>query len=105
MALNSALPSGEQLAIILLLRSDAALVLELSKFGGALFVHAILQLAPHSAVTFTHLAKHVRLVSLAFVRFLEGAFLSGAVLAFDLVSDLLLIVVLEPLSLLLHRLL
>ena len=105
MALNSTLPGGEELVIILLLGADALLVLELGEFGGALLVHAVLQVAAHGPVALSYLAKHVRLMSLAVVCLLECALLVQAILAVDLVVDHLLVILLQPVRLLLHGLL
>lgn len=105
MTLHGALPSIEQLCIIALLSSDTPLVLDLSKFGSTFLIHAILEVAAHCTVTLTDLAEHVSLMRLALIGVLEGALLMHAVEAVDLVVNLLLVVLLKPFSLLLHRLL
>ena len=68
MSLDSVLPSVEHSRIIVLFRSNASLVLDLGKFGGTFFVHAVLEVAAHSAVSLSDLAENVSLVSL----FIEG---------------------------------
>ena len=67
MSLNGVLPSVEHLGIILLFRANASLVLDLGKLGGTFFVHAVLEVAAHSAVSLANLAKNVSLVSLTIV--------------------------------------
>ena len=68
MSLNSVLPSVEHSGIIVLFHSNASLVLDFSKFGGTFFVHAVLEVAAHSAVSLSDLTENVGLVSL----FIEG---------------------------------
>ena len=103
--LHGALPSIEQLCIIALLSIDTPLVLDFRKFGSTFLIHAILKVAAHRAVTLTNLAEHVSLMSLALIGVLERALLMHAVEAIDLIVNHLLIVLLEPISLLLHSLL
>ena len=67
MSLNSVLPSVEHSGIIVLFHTNASLVLNLCEFGGTFFVHAVLEVAAHSAVSFANLAKNVSLVSLTIV--------------------------------------
>ena len=105
MTLHGVLPSAKHLSIIRLFNSNASLVLNLSEFGGALFVHAILQVTSHRAVTLTHLSKHICLMRLLLVGNLEGFLLMSLVLRFNRVIDRLLVVVLQPVSLALHGLL
>ena len=104
-ALHSALPRTEQLGIIVLLATDTPLVLNLSKLGSTLFIHAILEVTAHRAVTLANLAEHISLMRLALIGVLECALLMHTVEAVDLVVNLLLVVLLKPLSLLLHSLL
>lgn len=103
--IDSILPGAEHLSVIRLFNANAPLVLDLSKLGGTLFVHAILQVASHSAVTLANLAKHIRLMGLLFVSDPEGLLFMSTVLPVNLVVDHLLVVVLKPMSLALHRLL
>lgn len=104
-ALNSTLPGGEELFIILLLGADALGVLHLSEFSGALLVHAVLQVSAHGPVALSYLAKHISLMSLAVVCLLEGALLVQAILAVNFVVNHLLVILLQPVGLLLHGLL
>lgn len=67
MSLNSVLPSVEHSGIIVLFHLNASLVLDFSKFGGTFFVHAVLEVAAHSAVSLADLAENVSLMSLAIV--------------------------------------
>ena len=67
MSLNSVLPSVEHSGIIVLFHVNASLVLNLCEFGGTFFVHAVLEVAAHSAVSLANLAKNVSLVSLTIV--------------------------------------
>ena len=104
-AANSVLPGVKQLIIILLLAPDATLVLNLCEFGSALFIHAILEVAAHSAISLTDLAEDVSLVGLLLVGDLKLVLFVSSVLSVDLGIDLVLVVLLEPLSLLLEGLL
>ena len=70
MSLNGVFPSVEHSGIILLFRANASLVLDLGKFGGTFFVHAVLEVAAHSAVSLSDLAENVSLVSLTIEGFL-----------------------------------
>ena len=65
MSLNSVLPSVEHSGIIVLFHADASLVLDLSEFGGTFLIHAVLEVAAHSAISLTDLAKDISLVRLA----------------------------------------
>ena len=65
MSLNSVLPSVEHLGIIVLFHVDASLVLDLGELGGTFLIHAVLEVAAHSAVSLSDLTKDVRLVRLA----------------------------------------
>ena len=103
--LYGAFPRTEQLGIIVLLGTDTPLVLNLSKLGSTLFIHAILEVTAHRAVTLADLAEHISLMRLALIGVLECALLMHTVEAVDLVVNLLLVVLLKPLSLLLHSLL
>ena len=105
MSLNCVLPSAEHLIIVVLFDIDAPLVLNLSELSSALFVHAILQVASHRAVALTHLAKHVSLVRLLFVGDPERVLLVGSVLPLNIRIIRRLVMLLKPLSLVLHRLL
>ena len=67
MSLNGVFPSVEHLGIIVLFRVNASLVLDLGESGGTFFVHAVLEVAAHSAVSLANLAKNVSLVSLTIV--------------------------------------
>ena len=93
------LPGVEQLVIILLLASDAALVLDLCKFRSTFLIHAVLQVTAHSAVSLGHLTQHISLVSLLVEGLLERSLFVCTVLAINLVIDLRLIVLFMPLSL------
>lgn len=84
MPLNCALPSVEHLSVIALLNVNAPLVLNLCKLGGTLFVHAILQVASHRAITLAYLAEHISLMSLLFIGCLEGFILVSPVLSVNL---------------------
>ena len=70
MSLNGVLPSVEHLGIILLFLANASLVLDLGKLGGTFFVHAVLEVAAHGAVSLSDLAENVSLVSLTIEGFL-----------------------------------
>jgi len=103
--LDSVLPGVEELVVILLLVLDSALVLDLSKFGGTLLVHAILQVTSHGSVTLVHLTKNVCLMGLLVKSSLDLVLLSGSVLTLKLSINLELVLLLEPLGLLLQSLL
>lgn len=105
MPLHRALPRREQLVIIFLFVADTALVLDLGEFGGPLLVHAVLEVATHRAIAFTHLTQHIRLVRLAVKCLLQVALFVHLVLAVDFLIDLLLLVVAKPVLLLLQGLL
>ena len=105
MTLNSTLPGLEQAVIILLFALDASLVLDLSELCSTFLVHAVLKIAAHSAISLTHLAENISLVSLLVNSLLEGVFLMHTVLTINLVINLLLIVLPKPLCLFLHCLL
>ena len=98
MPLNSVLPSVEHLIVIALLNINASLVLNLRKLGGTLFVHAILQVASHRAITLAYLAKHISLMRLLFIGCLEGFLLMSPVLSVNLCINLLLVVIFKPVS-------
>lgn len=105
MALDSVLPGRQQCIIILLLTLDASLVLNLGQFGSPLFIHAILQVTAHSAISLTHLAKHISLVSLLVDGFLKSTLFMHAVLTVNLGVNLVLIVLSKPFLLFFHGLL
>ena len=65
MSLNSVLPSVEHRGIIVLFHVDASLVLDLCEFGGTFFIHAVLEIAAHSAVSLADLTEDISLVRLA----------------------------------------
>ena len=65
MSLNSVFPSVEHSGIIVLFHVNASLVLDLGEFGGTFLIHAVLEVATHSAVSFTDLTEDISLVSLA----------------------------------------
>ena len=81
------------------------MVFNLGKFGGTLFVHAILEITSHGTVTLTNLAKHISLVSLLLIGLSEGVLLVRLVLPFNLSVDLLLVMILQPVSFVLESLL
>lgn len=81
------------------------MVLNLGEFGSPLLVHAVLKLAAHGAITLTNLSKDIGLVHLAIHGVFESSLLVLPVHGFDLCTDRLLFMVLQPLSFLLHRLL
>lgn len=85
--------------------ADASLVLNLGEFGSTLLVHAVLKLAAHGAVTFANLSEDIGLVHLAIHRVFESSLFVLPVHGLNLFADRLLFVVLQPFSLLLHRLL
>ena len=64
-----------------------------------------MQVASHRAVALTHLAKHVSLVRLLFVGDPERVLLVGSVLPVNIRIIRRLVMLLKPLSLVLHRLL
>ena len=105
MTLNSVFPSSQHLIIVVLLDINASLVLNLSKLSGTLFVHTILQIASHCAVTLTYLAQHVSLVSLLLVGNPECVLFVGSGLPVNIRINLLLVMVLKPGSLVLESLL
>ena len=98
-------PGIEHLIVIVLFSTDASLVLDFSQFGGTLFIHAILEVAAHSAISLTDLAEDVSLVGLLLVGDLKLVLFVSSVLSFDLGINLVLVVLLEPLGLLLQGLL
>lgn len=105
MALHRVLPGLEHLVIILLFRTDSSLVLNFGELCGTFLVHAVLEIATHSAVTLTHLAKNIGLVRLLVERIRQGLLLVRSVLSINFLVDLSLFVVPEPVSLLLELLL
>ena len=96
MTLNRVLPSSQHLIIVVLLDTNASLVLNLGELSSTLLVHAILQIASHCAVTLTHLAQHISLVSLLLVGDSECVLFVGSVLPIDIGIDILLVVLLKP---------
>lgn len=105
MTRDRVLPRAKHLAIIVLLNVDTSLVLDFGEFRSAFLIHTVLQVAPHRAVTLTYLTKHVRLMSLLFEGLLQCTLFMGLCLAFNILIDHPLVVLLEPICLLLHRLL
>ncbi len=63
-AANGVLPCAEQVGVVVLLTLNASLVLNLSKLGCTLLVHAILQVTTHRAVSLSDLPEDISLVSL-----------------------------------------
>ena len=104
-ALHGALPSLEKPVIIRLLSTDAPLVLNLGQLSSTFFIHAILEVTAHCAVALTNLTENIGLVGLALVGVLECTLLVHLVEAVHLIVNHLLIVLLEPFSLLLQGLL
>ena len=96
MTLNRVLPSSQHLIIVVLLDINASLVLNLGELSSTLLVHAVLQIASHCAVTLTHLAQHISLVSLLLVGDSECVLFVGSVLPLDIGIDILLVVLLKP---------
>ena len=96
MTLNRVLPSSQHLIIVVLLDINASRVLNLGELSSTLLVHAILQIASHCAVTLTHLAQHISLVSLLLVGDSECVLFVGSVLPVDIGIDILLVVLLKP---------
>jgi len=94
--LNRVLPSSQHLIIVVLLDINASRVLNLGELSSTLLVHAILQIASHCAVTLTHLAQHISLVSLLLVGDSECVLFVGSVLPVDIGIDILLVVLLKP---------
>ena len=105
MTLNSTFPGLEKTVIILLFALDASLVLDLSELCCTFFVHAVLKITAHSAISLTYLTENIGLMSLLVNSLLESVFLMHTVLTVNLSIDLLLIVLPEPLCLFLHCLL
>jgi len=105
MTLNSTLPGLQQLVIIVLLGTDTPLVLDFSKLGSALFIHAILQVTAHRAVSLSYLAEHIPLVSFALEGVFERTFFMHTVKAINFIVDLTFFVRLKPFSLFLKGLL
>lgn len=105
MSSDSVLPGAEHLRVIRLFNSNTPLVLDLSKFSGTLFIHAILQVTSHRAIALTNLTKHIRLMGLLFVGNPKSFLLMSTVLPVNLLVNLRLVMVLEPLGLALHSLL
>ena len=105
MSLNCVLPSAEHLIIVVLFDVDAPRVLDFGELGGALLVHAVLQIASHRAVALTHLAQHVSLVRLLLVGDPEGVLFVRSVLSLNIRIIRILVMLLEPLSFLRHSLL
>ena len=63
-SLHSVLPGAKHVIVIGLFNTDASLVLDFSKLSCALFVHAVLEVTTHGAITLTNLFKDISLVSL-----------------------------------------
>ena len=103
-AIDSRLPGAEHLVVVLLLDSDASLILYLGQLGCSLFVHAVLELATHRPVTLTHLTQDVRLMALLLVCDTHSFLLVCPILSLHFGVDLHLIVVSEPLLLALKSL-
>ena len=81
------------------------MVFNLGELGGTLFIHAILEITSHGTVTLTNLAKHISLVSLLLIGLSEGVLLVCPVLPVHLSVDLLLVMILQPVSFVLESLL
>ena len=105
MTLNRVFPSSQHLIIVVLLDINASLVLNLGELSSTLLVHAILQIASHCAVTLTHLAQHISLVSLLLVRNSECVLFVGSVLPVNIGINRLLVMLLKPGSFVLESLL
>lgn len=82
-----------------------ALVLELGQLGSTLLVHFLLQVLSLDAVLLVHLLEDVHLMVLASLSLLGGSRLVLSILLSNCRLDLVLLVLLEPLGLLLSRLL
>ena len=91
MTLNRVFPSSQHLIIVVLLDINASRVLNLGELSSTLLVHAILQIASHCAVTLTHLAQHISLVSLLLVRNSECVLFVGSVLPVNIGINRLLV--------------
>lgn len=102
---DGVLPGLQQVVIISLFTLDASLVLDLGQLGGALLVHAILQITAHRAISLAHLTKHISLMGLLVKGFLESALLMGRVLPLDVAVDHILVILFEPEGFFLHCLL
>jgi hypothetical protein len=91
-----ALPSVKHLRVVVLFGLDASLVLQFCQLGRSFLIHDLLQLTAHSAVSLTHLAKHVRLVHFLSDARLDHLLLVGTILALDLSLHVLALVLLHP---------
>lgn len=65
MTLYSVLPGAQHFIVIALFDINASLVLNFSKLGSTLLVHAVLEVTTHGTVALTYLSQDVSLVSLA----------------------------------------
>ena len=102
---DGVLPGVKHICIALFLVGDAALVLELCQFGGSLLVHLLLKVAAHGTITLSHLSQDIGLVSLARKSIIHGLVLECSVLAIHIIINLILLIILQPFSLLLQLLL
>jgi hypothetical protein len=93
------LPCVKHIAVVVLFRLDAALVLQFCQLGCTLLVHYLLQVAAHGSVTLPDLSQNVSLVSLLSHRGLNHLFLESAVLALNLRLHIVAFVLLHPFTL------
>jgi len=89
-------PSAEHPGVAGLLILNTAGVVELGELGSALFVHFLLEIATHGAVTLTDLHEDVSLMGFAVQSIVEGLLLMSSVHAIELLVDHFLVVLLQP---------
>lgn len=105
MSLDSALPSGKHLGIVLLFRGDSTLVLDLSQLSSSFVIHFVLQIAAHGSVTLSDLSEDISLVSLLAQSILKLSLLVNLVLSIDFRLDVVLLILSEPIRFTLELLL
>lgn len=105
MPIHSALPSVQHLLVVVLFGLNASLVLQLCQLRSSLFIHNLLKLASHGAITLTNLSQHISLVHLLHHASLHHLVLVSLVLTLNLSLHVLALVLLHPLLLILQLLL
>ena len=105
MSRHCVFPGLKHFAIILLLNSNASSILDFGELGGALFVHAVLKVSTHGAISFANLTKDVSLMRFLLVGSFESMLFMSTILSIDVGVDGGFVVVTEPILFFLHGLL
>ena len=100
MRLDGTLPGVEHFSVVGFLSLDTSAVLKLCKLGSTLFVHFLLKVSSHGAISLANLHEDISLVSLLCKGVIESLLLVSLIQALELLIDLSLVVLLQPLLLL-----